>query len=201
MLTIFLPSVSKRPLPSPELILDEEPGDQKVGAAGQSPRLLPWEMATLALNPGLALDLLVSLPNRPPRGVAFGSSLRFWVEAAKFSLELLTRQSFVPTLQEIQAEHPPQDDGVVACRAAWEAVLTEEDKERLRILSQAMPPICRAFTHANQKPGQPWDMAFHFLNQTVDAFVRGNLVSTSLLPSRPKGRSRVVPLPVRYRPG
>lgn len=187
VLTLLLPSTSKGPLPSPELILEEERGDEKVTG------LTPWKITTLMFDPALALDFLLSLPEESPHGVAFGSSLRFWAEAAKFSLELLVRQRFAPTVQE------PKHNGIAPFRALWEVVLVEEEAERMRKLSEAMPPICRAFIPPDEENSpQPLEIVSHFLNQTVDAFVRGNLSSTPLLPPRRGRRPKSLPLPEQW---
>ncbi|HSH78688.1 MAG TPA: hypothetical protein VLA19_09175, partial [Herpetosiphonaceae bacterium] len=56
-LTLWLPSVDKAPLPSPELLA--------TGAADAPegvPELAPWKVAGLLLPPGPALDLLMALP-------------------------------------------------------------------------------------------------------------------------------------------
>ncbi|MBS7251365.1 MAG: DEAD/DEAH box helicase [Candidatus Freyarchaeota archaeon] len=171
-LTIFLPSTPRAPLPSPELILGEKPVYEK------ATNLTPWKINTVALHPNLALDFLLSLPTHPPHGVAFSSSLRFWAEVAKFSLEILLNQSFAPTIQESQR------NGATVFKAAWEVKLTEEDLEKMNLLSKAMPPICRA-CEGNKTS---WDIILDFLNQTVDSFVRASLSSSTLLP--PSKRSR-----------
>lgn len=107
-LTMRLPSTTKGPSPSPELVLSQ-PRDTK-----QEAEFRWWYMVTAALDAGTALDFLLALPDRPPMGIAFGSDLRFWVEAARFCLELLTRQCFVPTLHEVVQGRTR------ACRANWE---------------------------------------------------------------------------------
>ena len=86
VLPVLLPSTRRGPLPSRESIQEDRIGDSDEIA------LTPWDINTLALGPDAALDFLISLPSGPPHGVAFSSSLRFWVEAAKFSLEMITRQ-------------------------------------------------------------------------------------------------------------
>jgi hypothetical protein len=133
--TFLLPSTQKGPLPSPWLIREEDYSAEKATA------LAGWEIEALTFDPYLAFDFLLGLPEQPPRGLAFGSSLRFWIEVAKFSLELIAKQQFIPSIRE--AEH----DGSTTAffRAAWEAVITENDEERVYLLAEAMPPCCRAF--------------------------------------------------------
>ncbi|HEV2659085.1 MAG TPA: hypothetical protein VGU68_00685, partial [Ktedonobacteraceae bacterium] len=169
--TLRLPSTVRGPLPSPELIL-KQPADDKKGAAFKW-----WYVVSAVLDAGAALDWMLALPARAPAGIAFGSDLRFWIEAARFSLELLTRQCFVPTLHESASGRN------ATCRAAWEAVLSPEDDERMQRLARLMPPACWSFVPPEQKNVLLLrQMVQDFLNQTVDAFVRGNL--SSLLPTK-----------------
>ncbi|KYK33007.1 MAG: hypothetical protein AYK19_14435, partial [Theionarchaea archaeon DG-70-1] len=149
--TMVLPSTSKRPLPSPELVTEHV--ENPTG-------LNMWEIPAAAFDPYSAFDFLLSLPDHPPHGVAFGSSLRFWVEAAKFLMELITRKCFAPTIKRA-------DNGF---HALWEVVITDAGDERMRVLSQVMPPVCRAF--AAERKVTSMDILLHFLNSTVDAFVR-----------------------------
>jgi SNF2 family DNA or RNA helicase len=167
--TILLPSTRKGPLPSPELITHHE--HEK--AAGLS----PWDIPVVVYDTYTAFTFLVSLPTHPPSKIAFSSSLRFWVEAAKFSLELLTRQCFIPTLQKRDNTY----------QAFWEGYITEDDADRMHTLSQVMPPVCRACTP--DKP--PADIIKHFLNSTVDAFIRVH--APQMLPPRRGRRPKTIP--------
>lgn len=175
-LRILIPSASGKPLPSPELIITHTEAFEPVEL-----QLTLWEVPTITVNPYTAFTLLLSLPDHPPRGIAFGSSLRFWMEVAKFSLELLVKQCFVPIVT--------QEDSTF--RAFWK-VITEADDERIHFLSQAMPPVCRAFVSADNL--LPRDIILHFLNQTVDAFIRESLFSKEILPPRRGRRPETIPL-------
>ncbi len=175
-LTVHLPSTTKEPLPSPELVLSQ-PVDTTQA------EFKWWYMVTAALHAGNALDFLLALPDHPPTGVAFGSDLRFWIEAARFCLELLTRQSFVPTLHEVAPGR------TITCRADWEAFLSPEDGERMQRLARQMPPICWSFVPPEERNVTLLqNIVLHFLNQNVDAFVRGSLTTQSLLPGKRNGR-------------
>lgn len=151
-LTMVLPSTSKRPLPSPELVTEHS--ENPTG-------LTAWKIPAAAFDPYAAFDFLLSLPDHPPHGVVYGSSLWFWVEAAKFLLELIARQCFAPIVKRV--------DKGTGLHAVWEVYLTDADDERMRILSQAMPPVCRAFADEGVTS---MDILLHFMNSTADAFVR-----------------------------
>src|SRR6266550_3727085 len=188
-ISLLLPSTARGPLSSPELIFEKEPAD--LNATG----LRPWKIVTLALDPDSALDFLLALPNYAPHGTAFGSSLRFWTEAARFAFELIVRQSYMPALEETR------QGGVSIYRAAWQAVLVGEDAERVSLLLKAMPPVCWAFLpESEMKPSVLQNVLLSFLNRTLDAFIRESLSSTSLLPARPgrSTRSQKVSLPEQW---
>jgi SNF2 family DNA or RNA helicase len=187
-LTLRLPSATKGPLPSPELMV-QEAVDQR-----QKVEFKWWDIVTLMFEPGSTLDFLLALPSEPAHSMAFGASLRFWTETAKFALELITRQCFAPAL------HETQRGGMITCRAAWEAVLLPEDVKRLQRLAQAMPPVCWAFVPPGEKNASLLqDFVLHFLNHVIDAFIRESLASTSLLPpSALRGRSMGKSLPEQW---
>ncbi len=189
-LTLRLPSTAKRPLPSPELILEDENEDLKATA------FQAWDVNTLTLKPDAALDFLLALPENPPHGVAYGSSLRFWATVAAFTSELLARQCYVPTVQETK-----QAGGGVF-RAAWEAVLAPEDAERLHGLSEMMPAVCRAFLPDGEKHSSLLQtMTLHFVNASIEAFVHAGLSSTELLPIRRSRHAKVTSLAEQWLQG
>jgi len=121
---LLLPSAQRGPLPSPWLVREEECDHVKAAA------LAGWNVETLIFDPEVAFDLLLDLPASPPHGIAFGSSLRFWTEAALFSLALITEEQFIPTIRENIA--------------VWTAVIAGDNVERMRTLADAMPAYCRA---------------------------------------------------------
>src|SRR5579859_261466 len=176
-LTLRLPSTTKGPQHSPELIVERE--DEEQGPT----EFKAWEVAALTLNPKLALDFLLRLHGELQHGVAFGSSLRFWAEAANFAFELMTRQSYTPALQEFQR------DNATHYRAAWEAVLAGEDDERIYLLSTMMPPLCWAYLPPGERVSSlPQNLLTHFLNATIDALVRESLSPKALLPPQRSNR-------------
>ncbi|HLZ55602.1 MAG TPA: DEAD/DEAH box helicase [Ktedonosporobacter sp.] len=178
-LTLCLPSSAKGPLPSPELILEQ------VSDEPQNVKFAQWDMVTLAFDLGAALDLLLKLPAHAPHGVAYGSSLRYWMVVGQWVFELLTRQCFVPAVRE------SKQNGTLSVSAAWEAVLSEDDEERLSVLARVMPPVCWSFLPSGAvKPSSLPALVRHFLNQTTDAFVRASLSSSDTVNRLPVSASR-----------
>lgn len=184
-LTLRWPSTTKGPLPSPELILEQPPDTRDATFTW-------WEIAMLQLDTSHALDCLLSLPSLAPHGVAFGSSLRFWMEVASFSSELIARQCFMPALQDTGRGNPPSR------RAVWEALLSPEDAGRVRTLARTMPPLCWSFMPPGEKKASLLqEIVQHFLNRTIDAFVRESLSTTSLVPGRRRNQ-RGLTLPEQW---
>ena len=110
-------------------------------------RLQPWQVTGLTLDPFHTLAFLsrftnqrlIELPSSTSlfRHARLGNDLLFWSHAAKFVLELLAGQHFLPGLI-------PDSSG--RFWAAWQPFLLEGSlRERLEYLVDLMPPICRAY--------------------------------------------------------
>ncbi len=185
-LTLSLPSTTKGPMPSPELILEKE-------EELQAKAFKVWHIPTLTLDANFARDFLIALPDNAPHGMAFGSSLRFWATAASFSFELAARQCYMPGLQVIKRKRE------TIYRAIWDVVLSPEDTERLHMLAGMMPPICHAYLPpGHKKTSLPAEMLLHFLNHTIDAFVRARISPAELLPASKNRRGKALSLPRQW---
>jgi len=90
-----------------------------------------------------------------------GDDLRFWQIAARFTLELLARERYVPNI----------DDKNVA---TWQPVLTGDDRGRFVRLARAMPPVCRAMLPHGSPPSAT-TVLDSFLQATIDALCRQSL--------------------------
>ncbi len=182
-LTLRLPSTAKGPQSSPELIREQEDVAQDIAG------FRAWDVETLTLAPGDALNFFLALPDNAPHGVAFGSSLRFWSTAAWFASELIVGQEYMPALQETKR------DRAVTYRAAWQAVLSDDATERMTQLAKMMPPVCWSYLPLGDKTASLLrEMVLHFLNATVDAFVRDNLSVKDLLPVQSRQRAKTLSL-------
>lgn len=185
-LTLSLPSTPKGPMPSPELILEEE-------EELQARAFKAWHIPTMTLDANFARDFLLALPDNAPHGMAFGASLRFWATAASFSFELATRQCYMPGLQVIKRKRE------TIYRAIWDVALSPEDTERMHMLAGMMPPICYAYLPpGHKKSSLPAEMLLHFLNHTIDAFVRARISPAELLPASNNRRSKTLSLPRQW---
>jgi len=177
-LTIRLPSANDHPVPSPQLIRDQDE------PPSTPEELKTWYLPSAIFEPGLALDFLLSLPNQSTPAIALGQSIRFWAEVAKFAIELITRQNFFPVVLEEKNE-------TKSYRAAWSVYLSETDFTRMETLAKAMPPVCRAMmSEESPETPAPLKLVLHFLNQTTDHFVRQQLLTSNIFSkstARPSG--------------
>jgi len=102
----------------------------------------------LGYAPGFALDLILELPTYPPQGTAYADSMPFWSELVLFSLEIASREQFLPIIQKD--------------RALWKAVIDGPDQERLNIFSRSLPPSCRGLFPLLTTSPSPAPNAIHF---------------------------------------
>ncbi len=156
--TLVLPTSGGSPLPSPELLLERE------SAAGEERRLAPWRVSGLTLSPEAALDWLVMLPTPEeldPHRFRLGAGIRYWSAAARFALELLARQRFLPAIIA--------NDGLSLSR--WEP-LVEQEIDKFDALRVAMPPVCRALSSEEEGEITSDALLRSFLSSLVNRFVR-----------------------------
>ena len=152
-----LPSAGARPLPSRPFLSEPAPA-AKI-------RLGAWTLPALLFTPLDSLTLLINVDIETPGRVA-GPDLRFWIAAARFALELVAGQRYLPALIT---------SGTV-CRAVWRPQFDlPDDQARFDKLAGAMPPAARAVTRSGAKADPeigPHTLLTDFLDCAVDAFVR-----------------------------
>ncbi|TVP58291.1 MAG: DEAD/DEAH box helicase [Nodularia sp. (in: Bacteria)] len=159
-----------------------------LGSEINSPQYLqPWRIEGICLNPTEAIKLLAAVPLNAAReeDTLFGGDLRFWSQIARWSLDLLSRCKFLPTIQK-------QADSSIVAR--WKVLLDSAvDGTRLEKFSAKMPLACRTYQKgavleekylAVDFPTEPQELLLEFLNSTIDAQVRGMLASQPLLETR-----------------
>ncbi|AFZ26610.1 DNA/RNA helicase, superfamily II, SNF2 family [Cylindrospermum stagnale PCC 7417] len=142
----------------------------------KSPQYLhPWRVEGFCLNPSVAIKFLASIPLSAADGedALLGGDLRYWSQVARWSLDLISRSKFLPTIQ-------PQTDGSLA--AKWQVLLDSAvDATRLEKFAAKMPSACRTYQDSPEYfssdlainlPIQPQELLLGFLNSTIDAQVR-----------------------------
>ncbi len=145
------------------------------------PCLQPWRVEGFCLNPTTAIKFLSSLPLSTVNGenAFLGGDLRFWLQVARWSLDLVSRCKFLPIIQQ-EADVSPV--------AKWQVLLDSAvDGTRLEKFSQLMPLVCRTYQQEGENlkphnlavdlPSSPQELLLSFLNNTIDAQVRGMVSS------------------------
>src|SRR5579884_3587626 len=138
-----MPAVDGRPLSSSD--------------SSEDAILTPFEVSGLKLP---AVDAMFHLLTLSP-DENMGDDLRFWQIAARFTLELLARERYVPSI----------DDRL---GPMWQPVLAGNDRGRFVRLARAMPPVCRATGTVGSIPSGT-EVLESFLETTIDALCRQSL--------------------------
>ncbi|MHB1317820.1 MAG: DEAD/DEAH box helicase [Anaerolineae bacterium] len=161
----YLPSTSAAPVAAGWLYR------QAVDLADETASIEPWRIEGLSVPMPQLLPLLITLPlaQREIRTVnRLGNDLLYWGGVAKFALELLARQRFLPGLAG--------ENG--SMRAVWLPVIDgTEDGARFDAFAHAMPPACRALLPErdarNDAPLlRPQAVLDSFMKSLVDSAVR-----------------------------
>lgn len=157
---IRLPVHNKKPVPSPWLLLDED----HINAT----KMNAWNVAASTLNPFQSLDFLLKLPEKAKGDVVADDSFYFWAEVAKFSLALIIKQKFIPLIKKDKSGN---------YNALWRPVIEDDDKQRLQLLSDVIPPSCLSFHNEKRIP---LEIITSFINEVLDAFIRESLTLSPL---------------------
>ncbi len=168
---LSLPSYSNSPQASPDLLRDNGMG------AEETVILSPWKVDGLTIQPEDAVLLLGSLSGAwTENGSAvIGTDLRFWSKISKFTMELLSKQHFVPGIVF-------SDNSVFA---QWQYVLNDEDERlRMSLLARSMPPVCRAVLQ-NSIPNTQEAFLSDFLNSAIDACIRSWIPISEIKSKKP----------------
>ncbi len=161
----LLPAAGDLPLPSPRLVHN---WDELAEATPTG--LRRFKLEGLSLGATAALHLLTALPapDELPPHLVLGDDLAFWSTVARFALELLAAQRYIPAVEQV---------GTQSFHARWRPVFDRpQDASRLAQLLGSMPPAARACQPSGLK-GEPEAAPAHrllenFLTTIVDAAVR-----------------------------
>ena len=151
-----------------------------LGEDTDSPQYLqPWRVEGFCLNASETVKFLAAIPLNAAKGedAFLGGDLRFWSQVARWSLDLISRCKFLPTIDR-------ESDGAFA--AKWRVLLDSAvDGTRLERFSANIPLVCRTYQEEvgtgeefSQSllyvdfPTEPQELLLGFLNSTIDAQVR-----------------------------
>ncbi len=159
-LPLLLPSYSRSPLASPDLLRDDG------GENAEEPvTLSQWKVDSLCIQPEDAVMLLNSFSGAWTENdsAVIGTDLRFWSKVSKFVMELLSKQHFVPGIVF---------SGDSSSFARWQYALNDENaRTRFSMLARSMPPVCRALVQ-NSIPNTQEAFLSDFLNNAIDCCIR-----------------------------
>jgi non-specific serine/threonine protein kinase len=169
-LTLFLPTSDNLPQPSHPLFRDLIPKHQPK-------ELSTWNVPTLALKGTLALEVLLSLPNKAPTGIVFSDSLLFFSELAKFALKLVVQGKILPTIEKRQDSF----------FARWQPVVnTDAELLQAKQLMQIMP-LSLCWIIGTPKPTTSITTIFQLaLESLVDGLVRQTLAGAKFFTTNKK---------------
>jgi len=153
------------------------------------PILQTWQVRGICLKPLEALRFLNALPlGLMDASESFmGEDLRFWSHSSRWSLDLLARSRFLPTL-ELHG---------TASTGHWQVLLDSSvDQERLQQFVRRMPGACCTYQDRETLPESPRLtsprlLLLDFLNCTIEASVRG-AIATNGLPSLPFSKDAAI---------
>jgi SNF2 family DNA or RNA helicase len=172
--TVWLPSRDGNPVARRSMV---QATSRPAGGASVAPAPLTlncWQLTGLTLEPLPALVFLSQVRQQTSNRAAtaarnerlrMGNDLLYWSNAAKFALEILIGQHYVPALRM---------NGGSTLYALWQpALLDDRMKRRFGALVETMPAVCRAY--AIDSVGDavtPTALTEHFVATVVDAAVR-----------------------------
>jgi SNF2 family DNA or RNA helicase len=156
-------------------------GGNEATENGASPslKLYPWQTQGIRLTIAEAIQLLQSLPLSSVQDETLswlGADLRFWSHVARWHLDLLARNKFLPGL-----ELNPDGSGV----AHWQVLIDSGvDQARLEKFAHQMPGVCRTYGEHQEEFPSAQEILFSFLNGAIDSQVR-SVAASHPLPTAP----------------
>jgi len=157
----------------PHDLLGPWPSDRLISIIGDyehdgEPLLAECRVPTIAIPPSNAVHLLALLTREAKNHtIEVEHSVRFWTSVARFSLDLLVDQRFVPTLQQVDRNH---------LSGKWTTWLHDEEiVDRFGKLLEAMPPAVRSTGIEGQ------GLLENALEDMTDGLIRDTLVNDDFI--------------------
>ncbi|HXW11861.1 MAG TPA: DEAD/DEAH box helicase [Nitrososphaeraceae archaeon] len=159
---VILPTFKrqKKPQPSTTLLGQMEYRNQLL--------LNKWVVDCLVIDSADAIIYLKNIDEHlNNHNISYGDDLVYWSEVAKFSLDLIIRQRFVPSVKF--SEHLLHDDNRRKYLATWIPIITDiKDSQRLKLLEDSMPPVCRVLNSRIL----PRQLLLNVLESLIDGSIR-----------------------------
>lgn len=174
---------------SPEELIAILPTSKNIPEASSMPfekkgkKLSKWRVPCIGFPAHQALIWLALLPANGSKSI--GNDISFWSLAAKFGIELIARQRFIPSVKR-------SGDRLYGI---WYPVFNHaDDNKRIALLTEAMPPVCGALKD-NKSPStdplfSPRELIIDFLNAAIDETIR--IWFRDKLESTPSWENRII---------
>jgi SNF2-related domain/SNF2 Helicase protein/Helicase conserved C-terminal domain len=140
---LWLPAGERAPQPSPHLLRAEP--DEEGPAEASTATLSPFIVPVLLVPASPAIDTLLALADQASPELRSGDSVMAFAALAGLALEIVAGGRVLPGL--IVGEGGQY-------MARWSPVWGGRDHERLRIVGESLPPLCRALG-PGQRPVSP----------------------------------------------
>jgi len=132
----------------------------------------------------LPADGSISPAYDPSTPKSLGDDILFWSSTAKFGLELIARQRFIPSVRKSGNR----------LYGVWYPVFNYiDDNKRLALLGESMPPVCGALKNNGSSFADefsPRELIIDFLNAAIDETIRTWF--RDKLESTPTWNSRII---------
>lgn len=171
--SVWTPTLAGAPLLQRTLL--SEPAPARTDATRSRSELASWQVTGFALAPLTALSCLTHLNNGSGEKssstatiyhrLRLGKDLLYWSHVAKFALELLINQHYLPGLNS-------HSDGYLI--ATWQPFVADARlQERFDHLVQMMPPVCRSYNLLSLADApSAGQLVEHFVAAVMDASIR-----------------------------
>ena len=168
---IWLPSIDNLPFPSSRLISD-------IPDKSMEPRLSPWKVNALALDPMRAVELLCACVGKTTleTGLFMGEDIAYLTQMLRFAGALVAGEHFLPDMKF-------EENTAKAC---WTPVLAGEELRHWKSIVSAAPASIRAMGVASDPPTASNEkVMLELLQMMVDHLVRtaAGEVSKTTLPN------------------
>ncbi|MBW2651434.1 MAG: hypothetical protein JRC66_10695 [Deltaproteobacteria bacterium] len=141
------------------------------GVHKEPKHLLPWEYNTISCDLSSLATLYTHLFDLFSSGVRVGDSLRYWLFAIGFSIELVAHESFIPGFSGTGADK----------RVVWKPFISDDDQKRSESLAGSMPNVCKSCANGYNKNSGPGNkFASHEIQERFVSSMTSRLIADAL---------------------
>ena len=163
---VWLPSDHIMPLPSSMMIADHD---------CNHPKISRWSIEGAFLSPDQTISFLKQCNGKEllQQGVVLGKEVAYLVNVLKFTLTLIIRQRYLPTVQQTKNGY----------RATWEPLFFGNDQERFAQLCQQFPDVLRCLSDSMKQQEAPSEPPSVILCDFIKTLIE-NLITSTQIPKK-----------------